>query len=114
MNRAGVDCNRECAAGLENGEMRGPADDDLAAFHQVDARLAGLDADIAAATEDCFRVAVLEFHPHRAGNENIFAIDGSDSVEGRLIGACADGDSERGTREKGDGGERNSTSREMR
>ncbi len=89
------------------------ADDDLAAFHQVDARLTGLDANVAAAAEDCFRMAVLEFHPHRAGNENIFAIDCANGVEGRLIGASADRDSEHGTREKGNGGERNFTAREM-
>src|SRR5258708_13138089 len=93
--------------------MRRAADDDVAAFHQFDARLAGLDADIAPAAEDCFRVAVLEFHLHRAGNENIFAINRADGVEGRLIGARADRDSERGTREKGNGGERNFTAREM-
>src|SRR5579864_8195793 len=67
--------------------MRRPADENAAAFHQFDGRLAGLYLDVAAAAKRCFHLAVLDVHLHGAGNENVFAIDGADGVEGRLIGA---------------------------
>ncbi len=49
VNRASFEGDGQRATGFEDGEMRGTANADLAAFHKIDARGAGLGAHVAAA-----------------------------------------------------------------
>ena len=52
VNDTGVEREGEQVDGFQNGEMCWSADSDLAAFDKVDARLAGIDMDVAAAAQD--------------------------------------------------------------
>ena len=73
--------------------MRRTANTDLAAFHKIDARGAGLDANVTAATQDGFHLAVDDFDIHRSGDADGFAVDDSHEIGRRFIGArsgCGD------------------------
>src|SRR5712671_6517106 len=52
VNDARVERDGEQVYGFQDGEMGWAADRDLAAFDEVDAGLAGIEADVAAAAED--------------------------------------------------------------
>src|SRR5712675_1446617 len=61
VNDAGVEREGEQVYGFQDGEMGWAADCDLATFDQVDARLAGVDADVAAAAENRASAALHDF-----------------------------------------------------
>src|SRR6267378_4789258 len=86
VNDAGVERDGEQVYGFQDREMGWAADCDLAAFDEVDTRLAGAHADIAAAAQDRASVALHDFDVHGALNGNGFALDGPDRVVGGLVG----------------------------
>src|SRR5438445_12314709 len=67
--------------------MRRTANADLAAFHKIDARVAGLDAYFAAAVQDRFHLALDNFDARGSGDGDSFAINNSHRVGSRLVGA---------------------------
>ncbi len=80
--------------------MRGTTDGDLTAFHEIDASLARVHADVAAAAQDCFGAALHDFDVHGALHGDGFAVDGADRVIGRLVSAHRRRNQQRGCREQ--------------
>jgi len=87
VNDAGVEREGEQVYGFQDGKVGWAADCDLAAFDEVDAGLAGVDADIAAAAQDGSGAALHDFDVHWALDGDGFALDGADGVVGGLVGA---------------------------
>ncbi len=52
VNDAGIERQGQQVHGFQNGEVSRTADGDLSAFHEIDACVAGLHADVAAAAQD--------------------------------------------------------------
>jgi hypothetical protein len=107
VNRAGIEGDGQRAIGLEDREMRGTANTDLAAFHKIDSGSAGVDAHVAAAAEEGFRLAVDDFDTHGSGDADGFTVDDADRVRWGFVGArrgsdehSAEGD-ETGQRKRG-------------
>ncbi len=67
--------------------MRRTANVDLAAFHEVDARGAGLDAHVTAAAQNGFRLAVDDLDTHWSSDADGFAVDDPHGVGSRFVGA---------------------------
>ena len=72
--------------------MRRTANADLPAFHKIDARGAGFDANIAAAAEDGFRLTLDDSDTHGTADADGLALDNADRIGRRLIGASSGGD----------------------
>src|SRR6266481_8506292 len=87
VNRAGIESDGQRASGLEERQMRGAANADLAAFDEVDARGAGFDTHVTAAKQDGLGLAVDNFEAHRSGDRDGLAVDDADGVGSRFIGA---------------------------
>ena len=68
--------------------MRWSAYADLPAFHKINARAAGFDADIATAAQKSFRLATHDFDTHRAVDADGFPVDDAYRISKRFIGAC--------------------------
>src|SRR5712671_1593945 len=75
VNDARVECDGEQVYGFQDGEMGWAADCDLAAFDEVDAGLAGVYADVAAAAEDRAGASLHYFDIHGALDGDGFAFD---------------------------------------
>ena len=105
VNGAGIESDGQRASGLEEREMRGAANADLAALDEVDTRGAGFDADITAAAQDGFRLALDNFEAHRSGDGDGFAVDNADRVGSRFVGACS-GRGDQCSAESGEAGRR--------
>jgi hypothetical protein len=69
--------------------MRGATDADLAAFHEINTRGAGLHANVAAAAQDGFYLAVGGFDGHGTGDVDGFSFDDADGVGNVFIRAGA-------------------------
>ena len=65
--------------------MRRAANADLAALDKIDARVAGLHPHVAAVVQDGFHLPVHDFHAHRSGDGDGFAVDDADGVGNRLV-----------------------------
>src|SRR5882757_5103004 len=85
VNDAGVEREGKQVYGFQDGEMGWAADCDLAAFDEIDAGLAGVEADVAAAAQDCAGAALHDFDVHGALDGDGFAFDGADGVVGGLV-----------------------------
>ena len=85
MNCSGIESDGQRTPGFENGKMGGAANYDLAAFHQLNACGAGLNAHIAAAAQYGNDLAVDGFHAHRPGHRNGLAVNGTHGIAGRGI-----------------------------
>src|SRR6266851_9190343 len=73
--------------------MRRTANVDLAAFHKIDARGAGLDPHVAPAAQDGFRLAVDDLDTHWSSDADGFAVEDPHGVGSRFIGplsGCGD------------------------
>src|SRR5260370_16743865 len=73
--------------------MRRTANVDLAAFHKIDARGAGLDAHVTPAAQDGLRLAVDDLDTHWSSDADGFAVDDPHGVGSRFVGArsgCGD------------------------
>src|SRR5260370_25771892 len=91
--------------------MSGAADDDLTAFNEIDACLARIHADVAAAAQDCPGVALHDFDVKGALHGNGFALDGADGVVGGFVGASGGRGPKRKTRQNNRGSARIKISR---
>jgi len=80
VDGAGIKRDGEPAAGFEDGKMGGAADGDLTAFNEVDARSAGLDANVGAAAKERFDLAAVALNAHGAGDGDGVAFDGADEI----------------------------------
>src|SRR5882757_7770071 len=87
VNDASVERDGEQVYGFQDGEMGWAADCDLAAFDEVDAGLAGVEADVAATAQDRAGAALHDFDVHGALDGDGFAFDGADGVVGGLVGS---------------------------
>src|SRR5260370_7329499 len=77
--------------------MSRAADDDLTAFNEIDACLARIHADVAAAAQDGPGVALHDFDVKGTLHGNGFALDCADGVVGRFVGASGGRGPERKT-----------------
>src|SRR6266446_2495253 len=66
--------------------MRGTANADLAAFHKVDARSAGFDAHVAAASQDGFHLALDDLDGHGSSDTDELAFDDAHEIGKWFIG----------------------------
>src|SRR5260370_38390294 len=67
--------------------MRRTANVDLAAFHKIDARGTRVDAYVAPAAQDGFRLAVDDLDTHWSSDADGFAVDDPHGVGSRFVGA---------------------------
>src|SRR5262245_13611793 len=86
VNDARIERNRECAAELQNGKVRGTADSDFAAFHKINRGTARLDANVTAAAQNCFCLAVNDTHCNWPLDGNRIALDDADQLFRWLVG----------------------------
>src|SRR5260370_33764921 len=69
--------------------MGGSANVDLAAFHKIDARGARVDAYVAPAAQDGFRLAVEDLDTHWSSYADGFAVDDPHGVGSRFVEALS-------------------------
>ena len=79
--------------------MRWAANADLAAFHELDARGAGFDPQIAAAAQNGFRLALYDLNVHGSSDRDGIALDNAHGIGGRFIGARTCRREERNTKD---------------
>ena|SRR5579864_2795305 len=75
--------------------MRGTANRNLPAFDKIDVRSAGFHADVAAAAQNSFHLAVNGFHAHGPGHINGIALDRSDGVTWGIVRTSGSGQKQR-------------------
>ena len=80
-----VERNGERAAGFQQRKVRRAADRDFSAFDEIDLSLAGFHADVVAAAQHRFDLAVHDFDAHRTLQGDRVAFDGADRVACGLV-----------------------------
>ena len=85
VNYAALQRQRKRAARFQHGKVCRAADEDLSPFHQLDARLPGFHAHIAAAAQNGAHLPVHHIHAHRSFDGDGVALNGSDGIAERRI-----------------------------
>ncbi len=98
VNRAAIESHGERAGGFQHGKMCGAAGGDPATFDEVDPRGTRLYANVAAAAENRFHLAVDGFDAHGAADGDGFAVNDADGVCAGVVGAGRGGGEERGAK----------------
>ena len=68
--------------------MRGTADRDFSAFHEIDLRLTGLHPNVVSAAQHRFDLAMHELDAHRSLQCDGIAFDRADRVASRFVAVC--------------------------
>src|SRR6267154_4238410 len=85
VNRASIESDGQRTSRLKNRYVRRTANADLASFYKIDTRRSGLYPHVTAAAQYGFHLAVHDFHAHRSGDGDSFAVDDADRVGRWLV-----------------------------